>query len=212
MIKVFAIIATMLTFTTAFTAAMVNDTFGDSKKMVLSMIGLYYFSIFMVIGTMCAIICRYQTFRKYPLNYISLAVYTVFHTYLVGACSAFYEKQTVMQAAVCTLAMFLALSTYAVFTKTDITYMGGFLSSASMMVFIFIIMMSFFTINSYMYTILIFVMICLLSVWIVYDVQLIVGGNKFSELSMDDYCIGALIVYSDIITIFMYLLQLCGGN
>ena len=45
--------------TSGFTAAMVNNAFGDSKELVLSMIGLYYFSMFMVIATMCAIICKY---------------------------------------------------------------------------------------------------------------------------------------------------------
>lgn len=211
-IKVYSLIAMMLAFTSAFTAAMVNDAFGDSRKLVLSAIGLYYFSMFMVIATMCAIICKYQTFRKYPLNYISLGVYTFFHTYLVGAASVFYDKSTVLAAALATLTMFVTLTTYAVFTKTDITMMGGFLSTAFMMVIMFIIFMSFFQISSVLYSALICIMICLLSVWIVYDTQIIVGGNKYNELSMDDYCIGALIIYSDIVTIFMYILQLCGSG
>lgn len=169
----------MLAFTSAFTAAMVNNAFGDSKEIVLSMIGLYYFSMFMVIGTMCAIICKYQYFRKYPANYISLFVYCIFHTYLVGALSAFYDKTTVMQAALATMGMFLSLTTYAVFTKTDMTYMGGFLSTGFTMVILFIVFMSFFRISSIAYTILILIMICFLSIWIVYDTQIIVGGNKY---------------------------------
>ena len=59
MVKVYGIIAVMLLVTSGFTAAMVNNAFGDSKELVLSMIGLYYFSMFMVIATMCAIICKY---------------------------------------------------------------------------------------------------------------------------------------------------------
>lgn len=44
-------------------------------------------------------------------------------------------------------------------------------------------------------------------IYLVIDTQLIVGGRRL-ELSMDDYVAGALILYLDIIQIFLYLLQL----
>lgn len=172
----------MLAVTSIFTALMVTNSFGDSKKLVLSMVWLYYFSVFMVIGTMCAIICKYQYFRKYPVNYISLAVYTVFHTYLVGACSSFYDPSTVLTAAICTMTMFIGLTTYAIFTKTDMTYLGGFLVTGGWMIFLFIIFMSFFRVPKIAYTIFIMIIVCFLSLWIIYDTQLIVGGNKYNEL------------------------------
>ena len=211
-IKVYSIIFTMLGFTSAFTAGMVTDYWGDSEEIIMKRVWLYYFSIFMVIATMIAIVCNYNTFKKVPLNYISLAVYTFFHTYLVGACSTFYDQQTVLLAAVATMTMFATLTVYAVFTKTDITYYGGAMSSAFMMVVIFIIFMSFWRINNMTWTIVCLIMVVFMSLWIVYDTQIIVGGNKYSELSMDDYCIGALVIYSDIVTIFMYLMQLFGSS
>ena len=48
------------------------------------------------------------------------------------------------------------------------------------------------------------------SVYLIYDTQLVAGGKRY-ELSMDDYVIAALIVYLDIIMIFLYLLQMLGG-
>lgn len=54
-----------------------------------------------------------------------------------------------------------------------------------------------------MYTALICVIIALLSIFIVYDTQLIIGGeSKYDQLEVDDYILGALIIYSDIVTIF----------
>lgn len=44
-------------------------------------------------------------------------------------------------------------------------------------------------------------------IYLVIDTQLIVGGRRL-ELSMDDYVAGALILYLDVIQIFLYLLQL----
>jgi FtsH-binding integral membrane protein len=37
------------------------------------------------------------------------------------------------------------------------------------------------------------------------------GGKRY-ELDIDDYIVGAIILYTDIITIFIYLLQILGGG
>jgi FtsH-binding integral membrane protein len=42
---------------------------------------------------------------------------------------------------------------------------------------------------------------------LIHDTQLIVGKGKW-KLGLDDYIVGALIIYVDIITIFLYLLAL----
>jgi len=107
--------------------------------------------------------------------------------------------------------MFVALTAYACFTKTDFTYLGGILCVATMMVVLFLIMFSWFMEkNSIVYLILVCLMIILLSIWIIYDTQLIIGNKKkgYAEFSLDDFAIGALIIYSDIITLFLYVLQL----
>ena len=44
--------------------------------------------------------------------------------------------------------------------------------------------------------------------YLIYDTQLIVGGRR-RELTLDDYVIGALILYLDIIKIILKLLELC---
>lgn len=47
-------------------------------------------------------------------------------------------------------------------------------------------------------------------IYLVIDTQLIFGGGRYS-LSMDDYVAGALILYIDIVQIFLYILQLLGN-
>ena len=47
--------------------------------------------------------------------------------------------------------------------------------------------------------------------FLIYDTQLIAGGKKY-ELSLDDYIIGALMLYTDIILIFLELLKLFGRS
>jgi len=51
--------------------------------------------------------------------------------------------------------------------------------------------------------------VCFMSMWIIYDTQRITGGcNKYRELTLDDYCLGAMILYTDVITFFFYVIQL----
>ena len=50
----------------------------------------------------------------------------------------------------------------------------------------------------------------LLSIYIIYDVGIIIDKNE--GLSYDDYIIAALILYSDIIYMFLWLLSLFGGG
>ena len=88
---------------------------------------------------------------------------------MVGALVPQYDKETVIMAAVTTMAMFIALTLYAAFTKTDVTKMGGFLASASMMVFIFIMMYSLFFRSKVLNMLICCVVVALLSVFIVYD-------------------------------------------
>lgn len=88
---------------------------------------------------------------------------------MVGALVPQYDKETVIMAAVTTMAMFIALTLYAAFTKTDVTKMGGFLASASMMIFIFIMMYSLFFRSKVLNMLICCVVVALLSVFIVYD-------------------------------------------
>ena len=46
-------------------------------------------------------------------------------------------------------------------------------------------------------------------VYIVIDTQMIAKGDRYS-LSLDDYVVGALMLYIDIIGLFIYLLRLLG--
>lgn len=51
----------------------------------------------------------------------------------------------------------------------------------------------------------------LFGIYLVVDTQLIIGGGRY-ELSLDDYVAGALMLYIDIIQIFLYILSLLGSN
>jgi FtsH-binding integral membrane protein len=66
-----------------------------------------------------------------------------------------------------------------------------------------------FGIEQIVYDCVIALCVVLLGLFLIHDTQLIVGKGKW-RLGLDDYIIGALIIYVDIITIFLYLLMLFG--
>lgn len=52
---------------------------------------------------------------------------------------------------------------------------------------------------------------CIYCVYILIDTQLIMGG-KNRELTLDNYVMGAMILYVDIIGLFLKILQLLGDK
>ena len=54
-----------------------------------------------------------------------------------------------------------------------------------------------------------FIFSVIYSIYILIDTQLILGG-KNKELTMDDYVLGSVILYVDIISLFLKILQILG--
>jgi FtsH-binding integral membrane protein len=50
------------------------------------------------------------------------------------------------------------------------------------------------------------------SLYIVYDTQLMMGGNRKYALDPEEYIFAALNIYLDVINLFMYILMIVGGS
>jgi FtsH-binding integral membrane protein len=104
------------------------------------------------------------------------------------------------------LAIVVGLTVYAIFTPTDFTIKWGIV----IVILVAMLMLGIFSI--FIYSPFLTNLYCTLGVicfgiYLVIDTQLIIGGKRL-ELSLDDYVVGALILYIDIIQIFLYILQL----
>ena len=103
-----------------------------------------------------------------------------------------------------TLAVVAAITTYAWTTKTDFTRKMGFIWVLGMTFF----MLSLFSIFFYSYFVQMFLCalgVCIFGLYLIFDTQLILGEGRYS-LSIDDYVLGAMVLYVDIIMIFIYML------
>jgi len=178
------------------------------KAFCLTNIWLFWVCLILSIVIIIPLLCFRDIARSYPMNYALLVGWTICESYMVAVCCSTYDPQIVITAAALTCAVTLGLTYYACTTKTDFTWMGGLL-------FVCLVVMLFFGILAFFIPILKLVYcifgVLLYSIYLIYDTQLIMG--KFgNEYEIDDYIIAAIMVYIDIIQIFLYLLQILGGN
>ena len=155
----------------------------------------------------CALVCVKKLARAVPINYILLTIFTVAESLLVAAICSRYDPMSVFTAAAMTGLLVTGLTVYAMTTKTDFTFLYGFGVSICMCL-LSILLFSIFAAFQ-MRTLFCAFGVLLFSIYLIVDTQLIVSRYG---LNYDDYVLGAIILYMDIIQIFLYLLQIFGNK
>ena len=155
---------------------------------------------------LCALACCKKNARKVPINYILLFLFTCCWTFMVAGFSQWFEPESVFIAATLTAAMVLGLTLFACICNMKLTWLWGITAAASLAVWPMIIFFWVFPTRFILNTIC-FVIVVLLSMYIIFDTKLII-----EHLELDEYIIGALILYCDIIELFIYILALIGGK
>jgi len=214
--KVYGIVSIQLLITSIFVylcTGPIRSLFYDSARRT------YYqapFALFIICAVVSMIVslfltCYSSIARKVPTNYILLGLFTFCETYIVGFVTVFAEPSDVLLAAVLAMTMTLVLTLYACTTKTDITMWGAALWIAGWALLTFSLL--FFIIaprNAAYNTVVIAVAVLTIVVYgfyLIYDTQLIMGGKRY-ELSIDDYVVAALVLYIDIIVLFLKILEI----
>merc|ERR1712224_387896 len=103
--------------------------------------------------------------------------------------------------ALITAGVTIALTVYAMTCKKDFTIMGA---SIFLLCGIFLILgiVNIFIRSDLIENAILFGSAILYSIYLIYDTQLIVG-NKKNDISMDDYIFAAMMIYIDIIQLFI---------
>jgi hypothetical protein len=213
--KVYALLVCMLVLTTAIAAPfqVMSASFMEANRAFLT--GLLIGTLVLTLGMSC---CCMGAMKSFPANYIMLLVFSVCYGVVTGIVSSAYTLPSVLLAAGMTAGIFLVLTLYAVFTKTDFTGLGPYLFVALVGLILFglvswVLGIFFPGIVSVTQTVYAAIGAVLFSFFIVYDTQMIVGGrHKKCELSIDDFAFAALMLYLDIINLFLYFLALFGDR
>ena len=206
--KVYGILSFQLLFTVIM--CIISCTSRSFALFQINNVALLWLSIIGSIIVSLCIICVKSLARTTPTNYILLGLFTFFESYLVSAICSTSDPKIVLMAAAMTCTVVLALTIYACTTKTDFTLMGGMLFVLGCVLFLFGIF-AMFSQNKIVHIIYSCLGVILFGFYLIYDTQLIVG-QKSNELDIDDYILGAFMLYTDIISLFLHILSLLKEN
>ena len=162
------------------------------------------------------IVCCPNQAQKHPNNLCLLFGFTLCEGVMLAVVCLFYRATAVGLAAAMTALVTLGLSLFAAKTTTDFTGMGGYLYAALLTLIVCSFVGSLFGV---FYNVPALQSVyagagCLVfSCYIVYDTQLIIGGDhrKF-KFDPDQYVFAALNIYLDIINLFLYILEIIGSR
>lgn len=206
--KVYALLTIQLIWTVFFIGIVVGIP--EMRDGIQMTVGLFFAALVITLILIIAIMCFKRIARRYPYNYIAMFTFTLFESYIVAFVCSYYDPYVVLCAVLLAFAVTVSLTVYAFKTKSDFTVCGGVLVSVTVSLIMFGFLMIFFH-QRYVNIIFCEIAIILYSIFIVYDTQLIAGG-RYQEISYDDYVIGAVMLYVDIIGLFMYILSLLGSK
>lgn len=140
--------------------------------------------------------------NEYPTNFYLLGAFTVCNSISLGLIISQYDLLIVSQAFFLTATIVVGLTMYTLQSKSDFSWLGGILMSLLTVSFIGGLLHIFFR-NSAMETMLTMLGAFIFSAYIIYDTQMIM-----KHLSAEEYVIGVLNLYMDIINLFIKVLRL----
>ncbi|XP_038632061.1 protein lifeguard 1 [Scyliorhinus canicula] len=206
--KVFVIVGVQLLFT--FGIVCVFTYSSDIRNFTQATPAFLYSSFGIFIVMLVALNCCGDIRRQYPWNILCMTLLTLSLSYMVGAIASNYNTASVMIALGSTVAVCLAIILFASQTRFDFTLCYGFLLVAS----IVLLMFGFFSIFFYSRILQIVygsLGAMIFSIFLAADIQLMLANHRYG-LSPEEYIFGALILYLDIINIFLYMLMIFGGD
>ena len=151
--------------------------------------------------------------NRHPFNIFALSLITIFFGIFLGCVSAQYTLQSVYIAAAITCGVSLGLMLFACQTTIDLTGKGLYLFGFFWTLFLIGICLPMQSFESEGFSIVLSSLwVLCFAMYIVYDTQLILGGEKrHRQFSIDSYVYAALNLYIDIINMFLLVLGM-GGN
>jgi len=139
-----------------------------------------------------------------PINYILLGTFTFCEAYMISCITSLYDPYVVLSAALLTAGVTISLTLHALTCKRDYTIMGA--SMIMLLSSLFLTgLLNIWIRSDALTNLMLFGSTVLYGGYLLYDTQLLMGGKR-RELSLDNYILGAMLIYSDVITLFIKIL------
>uniref|UniRef100_A0A0P4WTP6 Protein lifeguard 1 n=1 Tax=Scylla olivacea TaxID=85551 RepID=A0A0P4WTP6_SCYOL len=207
--KVYAVLTSQLIITFGIVAVFVLVP--DVQKFAVRNQAVFWTAFGLTLAMVIALSCCGNLRRKTPHNYIALFVFTLCEGYLLGSVAATFEAKDVLIAVGATIVVTIGLTLFAFQTKWDFTFMSGALFTTIIMLIFFGIMAGIMQ-SRVLYILYACIGALLFCLYIIFDTQLMLGGNHKLAISPEEYIFAALNLYLDVINLFMYLLAIIGAG
>ncbi|XP_065133192.1 protein lifeguard 1 [Paramisgurnus dabryanus] len=206
--KVFSVVTLQLLVT--FTIVCIFTFSTTVKVAVQGSIWLYLSSyiIFLVVALCLAIFSTCS--RSHPWNLMALSVVTLSLSYMVGTVASYHNTTSVVIALGSTVIISFTIIMFSAQTRLDFSVCNGIL----LILAVDLLMFGFFSIFFYSRVLQILygcLGALLYAMFLAVDCQLVMGRQKYN-LSPEEYVFAALVIYLDIIMIFLYILMILGGG
>lgn len=211
--KVYSILLVQLIATSILIAVF---TFHQPTKVYFQQNGTWYLYGALILGmaVFFILVCIDSTRRSFPLNFILLSLLTLGYGLMAAVLSSRYDTITVLLAFGSTaLATFIVIL-LAKFSPFDMTTCGCGLCVLGLIHLVASLLLIAFVPVAYANTTALIIAgfgAFLVSLYLMFDLQLIMGGRQV-ELSPEEYILGAVILYIDIINLFQYMLLIFGSQ
>ncbi|XP_034412080.1 protein lifeguard 1 isoform X2 [Cyclopterus lumpus] len=200
--KVFSILTLQLLFT--FSVVCVFTFSSVIKEAVQTNLGAYISSIVIFIVVAVALSCCKSFSRRHPWNIVALVVVTLSLSYMVGTIASFHDTTAVVITMGATVVISVAIIAFSAQTRYDFTIWYGVLLILVVDVLLFGFFCTFY--YSYISEVAYGCLGALLySLFLMLDCQLMMGMMSH-RLDPEEYINAALMIYLDIVLIFLYLL------
>ncbi|KAL7065432.1 hypothetical protein AAHC03_05672 [Spirometra sp. Aus1] len=171
----------------------------------------YWISYVLFLVTYWTLGCCPSVRRRFPGNFIALGVFTLALSYMAGVVSCFHGVNYILFCLIMTAGVTLCVSLAAIACPCDITKCQFLLAVISILFLIFgLVCMIVFWFGGYtrvLHAVYGGVGAVVFSIYLAYDTQLLIGGHRY-ELSPEDYVVGAMDLFVDVVEIFFSLVAL----
>uniref|UniRef100_A0A8C2LXB9 Transmembrane BAX inhibitor motif containing 7 n=1 Tax=Cricetulus griseus TaxID=10029 RepID=A0A8C2LXB9_CRIGR len=211
-VKVFIVLSVQLLITIAVVSVFL---FCEPVRNWVISVPWFMFSLFPAVMVVIIVLaCCRDIRRQVPANYILLSMTHVSVSLCVllseltaVSASSTFKADEILWAAGATTVVTLALTLFALQTKWDFTMLNGVLFVLLVVLMIYGIIA--IVIRSY-WVHLVYALLgtLIFSMYLVMDVQMMVGGRYHYEVDPEEYIFAALNIYVDIINLFIFILDL----
>jgi len=168
-----------------------------------------------LVAMACSSICCAPIFRKTPYNFIFLTVWTLMMAHMISFIGLGYDRTALVLA--------MGTTAFVVMTVSGLMWLTPFDFSKVLMVmiivalgWIFIVMVTLIVRAEWSDALYASIGVTIYTIYLAVDLQIITGGlgrrdhryfRRYLQLGEDDYILGAILIYLDIINIFSLFLR-----